>query len=292
MPIEATESRVVLTHPTNPHTRVEILNYGATIVSWRLDGQEQLWLSDAAKLDGSKPVRGGVPLVFPVFGAGKPNHATEKLPQHGFARSSEWEFLGQVSENPPTVQFGLGPENVDAEKLLLWEGANDFTLLLTVTLEESQLTTRIEVENTGAAAFDFQWLFHTYLRIPEISKISVDNLQGQTFFNQLQKANTTETAAQVTFAQETDSIYKKVDTSVDLQVSSAGKPLHVVKRNNLPDAVVWNPWIEKSGGMADFMPKDGYKQMVCIEPGHVSDFVNLSAGESWTAAQTLVAFKQ
>ena len=46
---------------------IEILLYGATIVSWKdAKGDEKLWLSDAAVLDGSKAVRGGVPLVFPV----------------------------------------------------------------------------------------------------------------------------------------------------------------------------------------------------------------------------------
>ena len=41
--------------------------YGATIISWKDgSGEERLWLSEAAKLDGSKAVRGGVPLVFPV----------------------------------------------------------------------------------------------------------------------------------------------------------------------------------------------------------------------------------
>ena len=46
---------------------IEILLYGATIISWKdAKGDEKLWLSDAAVLDGSKAVRGGVPLVFPV----------------------------------------------------------------------------------------------------------------------------------------------------------------------------------------------------------------------------------
>lgn len=45
---------------------VEVLLYGATVLSWKRNGQEKLWLSEAAKLDGSKAVRGGIPLVFPV----------------------------------------------------------------------------------------------------------------------------------------------------------------------------------------------------------------------------------
>jgi len=45
---------------------VEVLLYGATVISWKANGRENIWVSDAAKLDGSKPVRGGVPIVFPV----------------------------------------------------------------------------------------------------------------------------------------------------------------------------------------------------------------------------------
>jgi glucose-6-phosphate 1-epimerase len=46
---------------------VEILLYGATVISWKdKNGSEKLWLSEASKLDGSKAVRGGIPLVFPV----------------------------------------------------------------------------------------------------------------------------------------------------------------------------------------------------------------------------------
>lgn len=40
---------------------------GATVTSWKTaSGTEQLWLSEAAVLDGSKPIRGGIPVVFPV----------------------------------------------------------------------------------------------------------------------------------------------------------------------------------------------------------------------------------
>ncbi len=46
---------------------VEVLLYGATVLSWKdARGAEKLWLSEGAVLDGRKPVRGGVPVVFPV----------------------------------------------------------------------------------------------------------------------------------------------------------------------------------------------------------------------------------
>jgi glucose-6-phosphate 1-epimerase len=58
-------SRVSALLPTGES--VEVLLFGATVLSWKdAAGGEKLWLSEASKLDGSKAVRGGIPLVFPV----------------------------------------------------------------------------------------------------------------------------------------------------------------------------------------------------------------------------------
>lgn len=50
--------------PTGESVAIHL--YGATVTSWKANGQEQLFLSEKAHLDGSKPIRGGIPLVFPV----------------------------------------------------------------------------------------------------------------------------------------------------------------------------------------------------------------------------------
>lgn len=58
-------SRISASLPTGES--VEVLLHGATVISWKdRAGNEKLWLSEAAKLDGTKAVRGGIPLVFPV----------------------------------------------------------------------------------------------------------------------------------------------------------------------------------------------------------------------------------
>lgn len=38
--------------------------FGATVTSWMNDGREQLFLSSSSKMDGTKAVRGGIPIVF------------------------------------------------------------------------------------------------------------------------------------------------------------------------------------------------------------------------------------
>jgi glucose-6-phosphate 1-epimerase len=59
------ENKIEATLPTGES--VTVLLYGATVISWKLaNGREQMFLSEKAHLDGSKPVRGGIPVVFPV----------------------------------------------------------------------------------------------------------------------------------------------------------------------------------------------------------------------------------
>ena len=46
--------------------------------------------------DGKKPIRGGIPFVFPVFGS------STIQPQHGFARISRW----QLEKSPERLPSG------------------------------------------------------------------------------------------------------------------------------------------------------------------------------------------
>ena len=91
----------------------EVLLYGATVTSWKsktdesVGPEERLFVSSKALLDGSKPVRGGIPVVFPCFGAPTlPEH--RKLPQHGYARNSIWSWDGKtVMDNEAGVSIRL-----------------------------------------------------------------------------------------------------------------------------------------------------------------------------------------
>lgn len=291
MPVQETENKVLVTHSKDASTQVTVLKYGATVISYKTKGKENLFLSEAAKLDGSKPVRGGIPLVFPVFGKeSDPKNPLSKLPQHGLARNSNWEFLGESSptlEGGVAVQFGLYPELANEELTKLWN--YDFTLILTLELTENSLRTNIEVTNPINSKNDlqFNWLFHSYFKVDDIEDTFVTNLSGNQVYDQLLKENYTEKLPVIQFQEEFDKIYSNIDSNRIVQIVDRGEVLHSIKRSNLPDLVVWNPWIAKSEGMADFEPKSGFKKMVCVEAGHVKSYINLKPGEKWTAEQLL-----
>lgn len=148
---------------------IQVYLYGATVTSWKTaDGTERLFLSKAAILDGSKPIRGGIPLVFPVFGPPPKNHATAALPQHGFARNSVWEFLGKStsesmsskSDENVKLDFGLSSTMLSDKVQKSWP--YEFGLVYSVTLSRGQLECSMHVQNKGDQAFDFHVLFHSY----------------------------------------------------------------------------------------------------------------------------------
>lgn len=113
--------------------------------------------------------------ILQVFGQSPDHAATSKLPQHGFARTSRWEFLGKstsesaaakgakAGDSGVKMDFGLSPSNLDDTARKSWP--YNFGLIYTVTLSKDGLETSMLVRNEGTEAWEFQVLMHTYLRI-------------------------------------------------------------------------------------------------------------------------------
>ena len=108
-----------------------------------------------------------------VFGTAPDHAATSKLPQHGFARNSKWEFLGKsTSESAPNsasadlsvkLDFGLSTPGLEDGARSAWPF--QFGLLYSVTLDRDSLTTSLVVTNQGDKPFECQVLLHTYFRV-------------------------------------------------------------------------------------------------------------------------------
>jgi glucose-6-phosphate 1-epimerase len=271
------------------HAKVSV--FGATVVSFTIKGREVLFVSEKAIFDSIKPIRGGIPLVFPQFGAGN-----GELPSHGFARTSRWKL---IFESAHKVILSLNWQDDLSSKA--WKHA--FYLEYTVELSKESggsLVTSMRILNAGLVGeepFEFQCLQHTYLAIPDVSKVSVSGLgKGASFINQLAKGEIQKLDAEALgVGQEVDWIFlgnpdkEHQDVVVGLGDGtsvSVKRSLAVASKKVACDVVVWNPWVEKSKKMADF-GDDEYRTMICVEPGNVSRKDILRGGEDAVLTQVL-----
>lgn len=260
----------------------KISTYGATILSWKSIGDERLFLSTKAHLDGSKAVRGGIPLVFPFFGPPSRDEYRE-MPQHGFARISHWRVTKRETS---AATLTLTDAELDDKFRRLFP--HKFALHYDVSLGRDTLHTRLRFSHTAEKALSVQTLLHTYLRVGDIAQVRVSGLEGAVYADKLRcGATSTEASPELGVASETDRVYRSVAGVVTLSESGAAR-VHVEEREGLEDVVVWNPWVD-CHKMGDFGPEDGYKTMLCIEAGHVADFATVEPGAEWQVGQVLRA---
>jgi len=266
--------RITLRHDSG--SALEVYSYGAHITSFRSPVHgEILYLSPTAEFRLGKAIRGGVPLIFPQFGPGP-------LPSHGFARNSLWTVIssGTRPGGEVWITFGLRT-NDETKKIWPFEFACEFEIRLSAAL-----STSLRVENRGKERFSFQSALHTYFAISEVSNVLVKDLSGLMFLdNTMQRTPATESRSSIPFQGEIDRIY--LATPSQLTIEDAGlKRKILIRKQGLPDAVVWNPWIEKGKSFKDLEP-DGYKKFVCVETGAIEPPTTLAPGERFEGLQEI-----
>ena len=249
----------------SPAAAGEIYFQGAHLTSWVPKGQRPvLFMSSRSAFAPGKAIRGGVPIIFPWFGArsdGKPG------PAHGFARTTIWELKSAslVNEADVAAEFRMAAEGFDVR--------------FEVTLG-AQLEMVLEVKNTGAAEASFEEALHTYFAVSDVRGIAVEGLAGATYIDKTDgfKRKALD-SAQITITKENDSVF--LDTEATCIVKDPGWAREIViEKSGSRSTVVWNPWVEKTAGMADMSPED-WKGMICIETANAADYaVKLAAGQT------------
>ena len=185
----------------------------------------------------------------------------------------------------------------------------DFSLQYSVTLSKDGLQTMLNVRNEGDKPFDFQTLFHTYFAVPvcirlsllplchrantlsqDISKVKVTGLSGIRYIDKILNATEHDSKGnELRFEGTVDRVYKSF-TQDTTSILVDDKPRLDVIRDNMQDTVIWNPWKEGAEAIADFEPKDGYKNMVCVEAGAVNGWITLEAQDGFEAGQILKSY--
>ena len=275
MPIHPTSFKgcegITLTHEG---AEVVVLLHGAQVMSWKpAGGEERLYFSDQADYSPGSAIRGGIPLCFPQFGM------MGDLPMHGFVRNQNWQ-QGEAFTRPGASGVSLTLADTDASRAL-WP--HPFAAKLRLTLGAAELRVDLDITNTGREAFTFRCAFHTYLRVPDIREARVEGLSGMLVHDKVADARAVASEDSLAFTGFTERIYATGGKSLTLRTPESALR---VASENMPDAVIWNPWDERAAKLPDF-PDDGYLSMLCLESAAIADPVSLAPQTRWTGSHIL-----
>ncbi len=240
----------------------DIYLHGAHITHFQPAGHHPvLFLSAKSEFDATKPIRGGVPVIFPWFG---PNAADSQSPMHGLARLRQWEVENVRSDGENvTLILRLSPENAPSG----WpEGCS---LGYEITLGSS-LRLSLRVENAGDQTLRFEEALHTYFAVGDARQIEIEGLRDTIFVDKTDNfAEKTQLERLLRLSAETDRVYRETEATCIIHDEANARRIIVAKQNS-NSTVVWNPWIAKAAALPDF--GDGeWPFMVCVETCNVGD---------------------
>jgi glucose-6-phosphate 1-epimerase len=259
-----------------PLADAEIYLHGAHVAHFQpRDEKPVLFLSEKTSFETGKPIRGGVPICFPWFGArqdGQPG------PSHGFARLLEWELTGaeQASDGNIVVSLRLVSNEATRQE---WPGEFEVDYRVTVG---TALGLELSVRNTGSEPMRMEEALHTYLAVSDVRKVHIEGLAGVTYSDRVGTPHTeTEGSTPIHIMGETDRIYLNTQGTCVVGDPGWGRRL-IVEKTGSNTTVVWNPWIDKAKALADFGDEE-WPSMLCIETCNVHEYgVALAPGQTHT----------
>ena len=242
----------------------ELYLQGAHLTAWQPPGERPvLFTSPNSAFAPGRAIRGGIPIIFPWFGA---NRHEPAAPQHGFARTATWHLEGVETSGREslTLTFSLGDGDVGSP---FWP--EPFRAIYTVTFAQT-LSLRLTVQNRATHPIIFEEALHAYFAISDISTIAISGLAGTTYIDKTDAARRKpQTAALVTITAETDRVY--LDTPGRCAIEDRGwRRRVVIEKVGAASSVVWNPWAEKAAAMVD-LGDPAWRGMVCVETGNIAD---------------------
>jgi glucose-6-phosphate 1-epimerase len=158
-------ARVVRT--SDDGAKVEGCAHGGHLTGWWPVGahESRLWMSSASGCGPGIAIRGGIPVVFPQFGA------LGELPKHGFARDRAWRRLEPPRSHNASMGFATTIESEPG-----WP--HRAGLQMSATARGDRLAVTLQVTNVGAEPFMFTAALHAYLAVGSTADTVIEGLSG------------------------------------------------------------------------------------------------------------------
>jgi len=240
-----------------------IMPHGGHVTAYRPAGQRPLlWLSRQSWFHDGKPIRGGVPVCFPWFGANGP---TVESPLHGFARLTDWDVESVRKEDSGEVTVAMSLAADDGTRA---QWPHDFHIRHVVTVGR-QLKMCLEVVNPGTRPITVTEALHSYFAVSDARNVTVLGLEGAEYLDKTADGGRRRQTGPITFTAETDRLF--VNTMADCLLEDGGWGRRiVVTKSGSSSTLVWNPWGDKARRMPDY-GNDEWARMVCIETANAAD---------------------
>jgi glucose-6-phosphate 1-epimerase len=257
-----------------PFASATIYLQGAHLTAWAPAGfGPAIFLSSKSEFAPGKPIRGGIPIVFPWFANDKKLDRIDGHPgpMHGFARIQDWTLARALKSGDEThLTFTLGPTALSRRLLY-----GDFELSLLFRIGPI-LSLELTVANIGVEPLHYEEAFHTYFQIGDIHEVSVTGLEPTPYIDKIDNFQLKPAAnAPIAFTGPTDRIYQ--DTTADCHIADpAGGRAYTLHKTNSRNTVVWNPGKE----LPDIGPWD-WHDMVCVETANIdANAITLEPGQT------------
>jgi glucose-6-phosphate 1-epimerase len=243
----------------------EIYLHGGHVTHFQPRGTEPVvFLSGKSRFDASAAIRGGVPVIFPWFGA---RSGAPAAPAHGFARTAEWDVESvQRGEGGVTAVLRLTLTQ-DAATRAAW--SPDFVLRYRVRVGRA-LDMTLELENRSSGPLEFEEALHTYLVVSDVREVTVTGLAGTGYIDKTAgMARKVQGPAPLRLTAETDSVYLGTRATCVLDDPRGGRRI-VVEKDGSASTVVWNPWAAKAKALSDLGDEE-WLRFICIETANAAD---------------------
>jgi glucose-6-phosphate 1-epimerase len=264
--------RLVLSAPAG---EAHVYLYGAHVTHYQPRGQRPvLFLSEKSFFTHGRPIRGGVPVIFPWFG---PRASDPQAPMHGFARIRDWDVESIASRGDAvTAILSLGSSD---ETHALWP--HDFRLRYIVTVG-AELDLTLDVTNPLADPMMFEQALHTYVAVADVRQVRISGLSGAAYLDKnrdMEKLVDSDDPLVLTEASDRVYLGTRARCVIDDPV---GARRITVDKEGSDTTVVWNPWSNPPKPSAD-LALDEWERFVCVETCNVKDYaVTLAAGATHT----------
>ncbi len=203
------------------------------MLTWGYQNEPVLFENPAAILDGSKPIRGGIPICFPWFAKGIEVQAPALLdPMHGYVRILLWDVVS-VSQAAATLRV----------KTSSYDGTT-LEIQVTYSITDSTLCLETKVTNYGEKSTSFDLALHTYFATSHPAKAQISGVSVDDPFTPILPI---------------DAVFR--NTTEDVIVGLPERTISI-KNRNYSKSVIWNPGEKKP---ADLPTDPVIPEFLCVE---------------------------